>query len=184
MAVRWPIPLTDVITYLLHWWRMRGFVPTDANSIPSKGWYRSLPMHGAAGHDHVRGDTSANNLMSDRDLYSRRFSVSEFTEHSDAEQHDSCSNVPGKDIRLFSEDAGGYAITWHLRLARIMINARSWQHEIIHDGGLPVMCTQKLCTALCILRIPTSPFLFSSFCYYTAYTTICSGHSVTATQTL
>ena len=41
----------------------------------------------------------------------KRFSDTEFMEHSCAEQHVTCSNVPGKSIRFFSDGAIGHSIT-------------------------------------------------------------------------
>ena len=158
-------PDKDVITSLLHWWRIRSFsIPMMQAAFQTQGTLGTAAL-GAADVGVRRYEYSRSRVTR---LVLKRFSDTEFMEHSCAEQHVSCSNVSGKNIRFFSDGANDHSIMLYQEVsARIpkrgngtMKLQMRWFSRCGHPGGSV--------TAMCGLRNPTP----SSSNFFITFTTL------------
>ena len=128
-------------------------------------WYR-LPSTALVRRIGVTyEEIQVQSLMSERDLYLRRFSDPEFMEHSCAEQHASCSKVTGKDIRLFSDDAIGHTIAlYHQVSAQMKNDARNRHTKLQMAVVFQLWAPRWLCH--CNVRSEEPNALFFYFLYH------------------
>ena len=154
MAVRWPIPLTRRHHLTATLVENRSFsIPMMQAALQTQGTLGSAAMNEGAADVGVRRYEYSRSRVTR--LVLKRFSDTEFMEHSCAEQHVTCSNVPGKNIRFFSDGAIDQLIILCQSVSARIPKRRNgtmklqmrWFSRCGHPGG----CV----TAMCDLRNPT-----------------------------